>query len=137
MRRSMAVAALILLAGCESMPRHEMVFHAIHAIDVMQTVNGPARDDCYTEAAPVTQALIGENPSVSGVLLWGVSVSALHYGASRYLEGRHPKTYAALQALTIGSSANAVRRNHAAGIRPWGSNKRDCSVWQPVPWVEQ
>lgn len=58
--RWIIIGVVVLLCGCESMPRGEMYFQGMHAVDVLQTINGPAEDDCYEEGDPLTKRLIGE-----------------------------------------------------------------------------
>jgi len=75
LRAATAVAAcVLLLSGCQSMGRDEMTWQMLHAMDVAQTLNA-ASDPCYKEDAWLTKRLIGEQPSDSEVLAWGVGTA--------------------------------------------------------------
>lgn len=67
-KQVLLVCLIFLIAGCETMPRGEIYFQGLHAVDVLQTLNGPARDACFKETAPVTRRLIGDKPSEGQVL---------------------------------------------------------------------
>lgn len=120
----MAVSALAAASGCASSPS-EIAWQTLHVVDVAQTINGPARDDCYREAH-WPQYLIGEKPSTEAVIAWGVAVGAAHYALDRWLEntGRADKTaWRWLRAIDLTYKTYTVTRNHAIGVRPWGDNR--------------
>jgi hypothetical protein len=102
----------------------EGVWQGLHAIDVATTIKGPALDHCYVEADPVTKRLIGERPSVAGVVGWGIGYSALHYVVSAELsEHDAPKWVQwAWQAFNIEDTGRAVVNNFRIGIRFGGPN---------------
>ncbi len=121
----LAVALIIfLLMGCESMPRHERAWLAVHAVDTLQTYNA-ASDPCFEEVDPMTRSLIGAQPSESDVLKWSVGTALVHLGVSHTLRRIDAPRWLqnGWQAVTIANSAHAVLNNHHAGIRPWGSNR--------------
>lgn len=121
MRRA-ALGVAMLVAGCAELPRAELAWQAVHAVDVAQTVQ-IARAPCYRESDPVTSAAIGEHPSTAGALTWGVGVAALHAGVTLLLERGDAPAWvrAAWQAVTIGNSAYFVKNNAEQGIAPWGA----------------
>ena len=125
-----AVAAVTLSAGCSSfeISKPEIAWQALHAIDVAQTINGPAKDPCFAEGT-VTRHLIGEQPSTEGVLAWGIGLSLVHYQVDRWLEktGRDKQPFwRIVRSIDIGYKGYTVARNHDLGVRPFGAN--DC------PW---
>ena len=124
MQRVVAVLAITILCGCASLPRGETTYQALHAMDMLQTLNGPAGDPCYTETGAIPNLLHGDNPSRREVVAWGVGWGLLHWGVSRELEQHAPDwMLTAWQALTIGEVAITIGHNHDIGIRPWGDNK--------------
>lgn len=117
------LCAIVLLCGCESMPRGELAYQTLHAVDVLQTINGPATDDCYKEANPITRRIVGEKPSKGQVVAWGVGQGLLHYGISSYLEDNSPGwIYGAWQILSTGTVAITIHDNYELGVKPWGDN---------------
>lgn len=116
--------AVVLLNGCSAlneMPRGEAVWQGLHAVDVLQTLNGPADDDCYSEGDPVTRRIIGRKPSKGKVVAWGVGMGVLHYTVSDQLRDR-PLWLAAWQLLSIGNTTIAINNNLQIGIKPVGDN---------------
>lgn len=123
MCRGLPLLVIILLTGCESMPRGEMYYQTLHAVDTLQTINGPANDPCYSESGAIPKLLMGENPTKGQALAWGVGWGAFHYGVSRELDRNAPDwVLGTWQLLTTGEVALTIHRNHSIGIRPWGEN---------------
>lgn len=125
LRAAVAVAGcVLLLGGCQSMDREEMTWQMLHAMDVAQTLNA-ANDPCYKEDAWLTKRLIGEQPSDSEVLAWGVGTAVIHAWVSGSLEDRGaPRWVQKLWELgTLGHTSYAIGSNHEAGVRPFGSNR--------------
>lgn len=121
--RYLLLGMVFVLAGCESMPRGEWAYQGLHAVDVMQTLNGPARDDCYDEVSPVHRRIMGEKPSQSDVLLWGVGMGLAHYGISSYIEENYSGfTLGVWQAITTGGVAITIGESYKIGVRPFGDN---------------
>ena len=128
--RSVALATLICLCGCQSVSREEWVWQALHTIDVAQTLNA-ADDPCYVESAWLTQQIIGEQPSNGEVLAWGVGTAFIHMLISRTLESRDAPQWVqkAWSVTTIAHSAYAVNNNYREGVRMWGDNDpRNCDL---------
>ncbi len=121
---TLTLCALCVMSsvGCSTLPKAEMPFHALHLVDVAQTINA-GRDECFVEINPVTRRIIGEQPSAGQVLLWGAAVSLAQYGVSRALEP-HPKAYRAFQVVTTYTQVQTIYKNHRVGVRPYGSNRR-------------
>ena len=109
------------------MTPEEKTFQTLHAIDFLQTYNA-TDDSCYFEADPITQRLIGRDPSPGEVVLWGVGVAVLHHWVSREMrENGVPKwAQTTFDLLTIGGTGYTVASNHENGVRMFGDN-------QPVP----
>ena len=115
---------LALVSGCASSPS-EIAWQSMHLVDVAQTINGPARDECFHERDPITRSLIGRQPSTESVLLWGVGVGVAHYALDRWLanSGHADKKWVQiLRALDLGAKGFTIGRNHQIGIRPFGDN---------------
>lgn len=106
------------------MSRQELVWQALHAVDVAQTLEA-ARDECYKEDAWLTRRLIGEQPSDAQVLAWGVGSAVLHAWVSDTLIQRGAPTWVQMvwDLGTLGQTAYAVGSNYDTGIRLLGSNK--------------
>ncbi len=127
MRVAVCVVLLsVVLGGCSHIPRTEYAWQSIHLVDVLQTLDGPARDPCYEEADGLTRRLIGRQPSESDVIVWGIAIAAVHAGVTSMLERVDAPTWAKFgwQALTITNTAQAVRNNYSEGIRLGRSNDR-------------
>ena len=117
-------AGFFALGGCTTTGQ-EIAWQTLHAVDVAQTVNGPAGDPCYMEADPLTSAIIGEQPSKTEAVAWGLAWAGMHAGVTWLLDRNEAPQWAQIgwQALTITNTASAVYRNHQAGIRPFGRNE--------------
>ncbi len=129
--RHFTLALLLLTSfGCASLPKDpywkaELAWQIGHGIDTFQTINGPGRNGhCFEESNPVTKRLIGKNPSVGQVAVWGVGTGLAHYGVSKWLESVNAKPWikGAWQAVTIYYVADTIIGNHQEGVRPWGDN---------------
>ena len=118
------ILAVGSLSGCAASPT-EKAWQALHVIDVAQTINGPARDDCYREAH-WPKYVIGDKPSTEAVIAWGVVIGVAHYAFDRWLTetGRadHP-AWRALRVLDLTYKGYTVGNNHHIGVRPWGANQ--------------
>lgn len=126
--RWLAIGAGVALAGCAHVPPVELAWQTAHALDMAQTINGPARDsNCFTEADPLTRSAIGSNPSTEAVVGYFVTTAALHYLGSRWLERTDaipPKLKHALRGLDLSVKLVVVAENHDRGIRPFGDNRQ-------------
>ena len=67
------LAAIPLLSGCATVGAND-VFHALHMVDVGQTMNSVSLGPCH-EADTITSALIGREPNVETVAAWGLAVA--------------------------------------------------------------
>ncbi len=86
MKTLTTVLILCFLSGCASMTNKEMVWQGLHAIDVLQTIDGPAYDPCKMEINPITQKFLGEHPSTEQVLLWGVLWGTAHWKITDWVD---------------------------------------------------
>ena len=134
MHRLIIIPVLLLSFGCASFPEKplwqaEAAWQAGHVVDVLQTINGPARDDCFTEGDPLTKSLIGENPSTEEAIAWGVAAGGIHWGVTKLLDHYNAKPWVkiAWQSVTITFKASTIVHNHNEGIRPWGRNVHECN----------
>ena len=132
-------AAFFLAAGCAELPRDpywkaEAAWQTGHVVDVLQTINGPARDECFFEDDPVTKKLIGKHPNTGEVVAWGVATGVLHYGVSKGLEHLNAPNWVKIgwQGISLTTKAYTVVNNHNEGIRPWGGNVSDCNGVQGI-----
>lgn len=140
MNKHVFIGSLLAFSvGCAQFPtdpywQAEAAWQTGHAIDVLQTINGPARDDCFYEADPFTKRLIGENPSTSDVVVWGVATGALHYGVSKALVHYNAPKWVKVgwHGISLTTKAYTVVDNHNKGIRPWGNNVSDCNGIQGI-----
>jgi hypothetical protein len=111
----------LLLSGCAEVPREEYAYQAIHLVDVAQTVQ-IARSSCFHENH--SAMLIGDHPSVSGALAWGLGFAAGHALITKEMR-RHdwPQWLQwTWQSLTVGAAAYDVKNNHDQGIGVAGSD---------------
>lgn len=110
------------LLGCADIKQFnrgaEATYQAVHIVDMVQTVHGPASDSCYAEVDPISRAVVGPHPSQATDIAWGFSESLIHYGVHRFLAGHEWNVADTVwQALTIGAASQAVVRNYQIGIR--------------------
>lgn len=120
------IAPLVLFqVGCSTMHR-EAAWLTLHAVDVAQTINGPAQDPCFEEVDNLTRSLIGAHPSTGEALAWGAGVALIHAGVTWSLERANAPGWLQIgwQAVTIVNTSYSLVNNHREGIRPFGSN--DC-----------
>ncbi|MFU8813711.1 MAG: hypothetical protein ACNA7W_00080 [Pseudomonadales bacterium] len=106
------------------MSRQELAWQALHAVDVLQTLEA-ARDPCYKEDAWLTQRLIGKQPSDAAVLAWGAGSAVFHAWVTHTLDQRGAPSWVQMvwDLGTLGQTAYAVGSNHRTGIRLFRSNK--------------
>lgn len=118
------LAAVMLVGGCQSMDRPELVWQTLHAVDVAQTLNA-ASDPCYREVAPLTQAMIGSQPKDHEVILWGVGVSLAHAWIARRMETSNAPRWLKTTWRTVDFSTKTgtVLNNHRIGMRMFGDNR--------------
>ena len=118
-----SIAAVLVLAGCQGVPKAEIAWQALHAVDVAQTVQ-IARSSCYQESDELTARIIGEDPSTGEALAWGVGLAGVHYGVTRWLESIEAPRWVqgTWQALTIGNTAYFIKQNNDQGIKPWDTD---------------
>lgn len=128
--RLIFAAACVALCGCVSTEHmstetrmEEIAWQSVHLADAMQTYE-IARDDCYREVDPIAAAVIGDRPSKTSVIAWGVGTAYLHAAGTTFLSKfNKPWLTRAWQFITIGAVANAVYDNHTLGIRIGGGHK--------------
>lgn len=120
MKAALCVAALAL-TGCASLP--ENTFHALNAVDQMQSINAISHD-CYREVNPVTRGLFGEKPTSGEFVAYGLAISVgFHYLTRMEFFDSHPKTRAILTALAIGAKGWQVAHNADIGMNVTGQNE--------------
>ena len=111
-----------------SMDKHEVAWHTLNAVDMLQTINFAKEYPCYHEANPLTRRIIGKSPSTGEV----IAVSLFYSGAIHYMNqwiNNHPKmpkwtknTVFTIQFVT--KFDTVVINNHIdGGVRPWGDNR--------------
>lgn len=113
----LAISILIALSsGCASLSREEIALQTLHAADVMQTLQ-IAKNTCnYSESDPITKKIIGENPSESSVLAWGVGSALLfHYVSQRADEAEGWKRAAWYGAMLL-TRGQIILGNEKEGI---------------------
>jgi hypothetical protein len=104
------LVALPLLTGCASIGAND-VFHALHMVDVGQTMNSVSLGPCH-EADTFTSALIGREPSVEKVALWGLAVAV----AFEWVRSELPERYVPwFEWASVAAKAVTVVRNEYAG----------------------
>jgi hypothetical protein len=111
---AIGAALALVLTGCATVPREEIVYQTVHAIDTAQTLEIARHPDKFRE----TNLTMGEHPTTARVLGWSVTLGAAHYLVSDFLLAHDmPKTYAAWQFVTIGVTAKDVHDNYRIGLR--------------------
>lgn len=124
--KSLAVLAVVCLAGCSSlrdMPPSEYAWQGLHAIDTMQTLTIADNTHCMHEADPVTRLIIGENPERDRVYKWAVGNAVLHFLVFRWLDDKAPRTSKVLRAIDLGGKGFTVGRNYEQGIGIGGRSR--------------
>lgn len=128
-RRRICSAALIVAIsmqfGCANMSTQEKAWQVLHAIDIAQTIDGPARDLCFREDTFPTEQLIGKKPSTEAVLVWGLATSVGHYYLDQWLQHteRVPDWVKnTFRTLDIGVKGMTISSNHERGIRLFREN---------------
>lgn len=108
-RRLLAVVlTLPLLAGCVT---GREAFHALHLADVGQTASSVALGPCH-EADSLTRRLIGREPSLEAVALWGLAVAI----GFELVRDRLPASWVPpFEWLSVTAKAVTVARNQARG----------------------
>lgn len=137
-KRAVAVTCAAMLAGCQSMPTHEIAWQSLHAVDTYQTMNIARNPDCFREADPLTRAIVGEHPSTGEVAAVMVAYSLGHWYVSRYLDRKVDESsatdanrgtlYVLRAAWIVGGlfgKAVVVGRNNALGLGPL--NYEECN----------
>lgn len=119
------VLAFASEARAADIPPAEIAWQAIHAVDVLETVQGPARGGyCYAEGDFITQRVIGQKPSVAGVVAWGAGLAVAHWYVQDWLrEHGHTGLAHAFEFVTITSAGIAITNNARIGIHPGGADK--------------
>lgn len=119
MKTKVTLAAALLLQGCATAPHTaEAVWQSAHLIDTIQTIKGPASDQCYVEGDPTTRLMIGREPSATAVAAWGVGFAAFHWLVSSWLSDHAPAwAYWTWQGLSFADVGYSVARNYSVGIR--------------------
>jgi hypothetical protein len=100
----------------------ETTFHVLNAVDQAQSINAIS-NDCYNEVNPTTRALIGDKPSSSEFVVYGLAISLAFHAINRldWMQD-HPALRVAFDAIAIGAKAVTVAHNHNIGMRVSGAN---------------
>jgi uncharacterized protein YceK len=108
---------LLLLTGCSSMSKKEIVWQSLHAVDVAQTLQIAKNADCFAERNPMTVQVIGEHPSEKNVLAWGVLLSIGYHYLDEWLTKNTPNSTAnTFRFLFISDKSVAVMNNFNDGL---------------------
>jgi hypothetical protein len=150
MRLVISAIALLMFSGCSTLQYYagpgwaerrdsnpddkyvmaETTWHALNVLDTAQTLHVAAAPECYHEADPLTRTIIGKHPGKGEVAAIGAAYSlAVHYigkWLKRKADDGGPdsgwnEARAGFHILAIGSKLVTVSRNHAIGLRPFGS----------------
>lgn len=122
----LVLSLLCLLSGCTALQLpEERAWQTLHLVDALQT-HDAASDGCHRESHPVTQTLIGEQPSPGRVIAWAGASAVFHAMVTELLLGNeHPRLARWWNYLTIADSAYAIGHNYSIGIRI-GAPNRGC-----------
>jgi len=104
----------------------EALWQALHAMDVLQTIKGPASDSCHYERNAFTRQIIGKRPHPDKVIIWGVTYAVLHVAYTKWLNETKrlkPSVKTALRFLDFTSMGLTIATNYKQGIRITGENK--------------
>lgn len=107
----------------------ESTWHALNVLDTAQTLNIASSPECFSEADPLTRSIIGKHPGKSEVVAIGVAYSLAFHYIGRWLKSKAEEdpdsgwvdARAGWTVLSVGTKALTVGRNHAIGLRPFGS----------------
>lgn len=119
-----AIVLALTLTGCSEMPRGEIAWQSVHALDVLQTVQIAKNPHCFHEDDPFSKRLIGEHPSQGQVVAWGVAFAAVHMSVGAALEHWEAPGWVQVgwQYLTLGAASRAVINNYQQGIGVFNSD---------------
>lgn len=116
---------LLILTGCASMSPAERAWQTMHAIDMAQTLNGPASDPCYRETGLITSRVIGSQPEPAQVVAWGAAYAVAHAYAWQWIDrqGWPRGLTIALRTVDLANKVTVIGHNHRQGVRPFGDNQ--------------
>lgn len=106
----------------------EVLWQALHVMDVAQTIKGPAKDPCYHERNFITKTLIGKYPNTDKVIIWGIGWGLLHYQYSKWLDNTKklkPSVKTALRFLDFTSKGITITNNVYSGITVFTKNNHN------------
>ena len=120
----MIFACAIAVSGCQSLDSAEVTWQSLHMIDFAQTYNA-IDDPCYVETNFFTQRLIGEHPTETQVMAWGIGTAVTHWFVAEMLDYYDAPIWLGLawDLGTIGQTGYTVAQNRDAGVRMWGENE--------------
>lgn len=113
----------------------------VHIVDTTQTLHIARTPECYHEAHPMTQALVGDHPSEGEVVAVMAAYTLVNESVSRWLKRRAQdpdasrwwgRASAAFAWSRLISSSYYVAQNHGRGLRPFGSG--GCSAGGGIHW---
>ena len=112
----------LCLTACAGMPRAELAYQAVHAVDTLQTLQIARHPKCYAENDQAW--LIGAHPSEGDVLAWGIGLAALHAAVMKALADREAPRWiqAGWQMVTLGMPAYDVAHNARIGLGPFSAD---------------
>lgn len=155
MARIAILLTLLMIGGCSSSPNiklgnfsshidlddwsmntDEKLYMAVHIVDVLQTLNH-GKDPCYKENDYITKHLIGEQPSTTQIIGWGIAKGIVnHYGYQLIDNSNLPKWLKrTLKWTNTALHVNVINNNYQIGINLYGDNDhykapkktRDCA----------
>ena len=121
----------VLLCSCASMDPLEVTWQTINAVDVMQTSHFND-SPCHEEGNPLTQKLIGVNPSKDRVYQWGIGTAIGHYLLFNWVDDTFPKHSKLIRSIEIGYRANGVIRNELRGASFSGASTYCPQITNPT-----
>lgn len=151
-RLLVAAIAVASLSGCATVERYigpgwaeradkdpddgfvlaESAWHALNAVDVMQSIHIANSPNCFREVGFPTAQLFGDHPSKEEFVVSGIIYSLGYRAISSWLETKEREQEdpdakdnwrtgrIVWHALTLATKAFTVGRNHANGLRPFG-----------------
>jgi len=110
--RTEAIAFLLLLGGCASLPSEEYIWQTAHAVDIAQTIDIANGGHCQEQGLG-TRQMIGQNPGIAGAIGWGVATAGLHAYITHELEVRDAPRWIrwVWQITTVSLTINTVVSN--------------------------
>ena len=102
---------LLALYGCSSMLEREKTLQVLHLVDVAQTYQ-VSKSPCHYEMG-AAGLFIGENPSESDVVIWGLATAVAYHYAEKHLPD-------SIMDLNVTLKFGVVENNNREGIRVGG-----------------